>query len=82
MAMTPRLAATFSQLAMPPGFRKVSAAEDGEEDQDGDQAEGGPGLGAAQEPAKGNAGHRLPPVLVEIEKGRRNPARIIYVEPG
>ena len=52
MAMTPRLAATFSQLAMPAGFRKVSAAEDGEEDQDGDKAKEGPGLGAAQQAAE------------------------------
>jgi len=53
MAITPRLAATFSQEAMPAGFRNVMPPKMAKNDQHGDKAKGGPGFGAAQQAAGG-----------------------------
>ena len=52
-ATMPRLAATLSQLAAPGGREEVRAAEDREEDEDGEEAEERAGLGPAEQAAEG-----------------------------
>ena len=56
MAMTPRLAATFSQLDMPASLQKGDAAEDREKDQHGQKPKQGARFGTAQKPARRDIG--------------------------
>jgi hypothetical protein len=73
MAMTPRFAATFSQLAMPAGFRKVSPPKMAKKIRTAIRPSAAPASGRRNSPPMDMLGHGSSPVRMEWGGPARRP---------